>query len=413
MIITPYRTALAAEPARRTLPPLPIYVNTISGTAGGDGTASRPLNSLAAAVALCSGLPDWVVRVTAPEAAPVRQQIDLETSMDLVIEGVRNEPWHITGSERLTGAWLQSGSVWFRAFSATLVGTVVVTTMTEQVGNRDDFYLKLRENTATPATPGLGEYGYAGGILYIRLPDDGNPAAHTFEVSRRNTCLTTTGAGMLTVRDVDARYTIVTPILNGTTGKPAGTGRLTVEDSFVGYSSGTGNGVTGTGQNVETICTRVTAQRVGNDGFNLHATAGLTPVMTLNGCNGSYNGDKAGTSAQGASNHETTRLIINGGRFDYNVSGGMVVIDSATCDIHGDTAYGQVAMVGNMRLGNTAGTIAGQAAAAWLNNSHGTVTGPVNVTESKGVGVRVATAGAVPGAASINSYNNALPDLIA
>lgn len=411
-ITTPYRLAQTHPIMRRELPPLPLYVDTVNGTATGAGTANDRMNNLAAAVALCAGLPDWEILVRAPASAPVRQQLDVETSANLTIRSTGTEPWHIVGSEPIAGSWRQAGRVWFRAFAATIVGTVVVTTYTETIGDRE-FHLKLRQNTETPTTPGPGEYGYEDGVLFVRMPDDSDPGNHLFEAAKRNTCITTTGTGLLTLQNVDARYVIVSPILNGTTGKPVGSGRLLIEDSFIGYSGAAGNGVTGTGQNVETTCNRVTVHRAGNDGFNLHATAGLSPAMVLNGCDGSYNGDTAGSSAQGASNHEETRLVINGGKFNYNVSGGMVVINDAVCDMHGDTSHGPIEMVGNMRLGNTAGTIAGQAAAAWLDNSTGTVTGRVLVTLNQGTGVRVARAGAVAGLASIESYANALPDAIA
>ncbi|MEG3495437.1 hypothetical protein V2U99_26605 [Klebsiella variicola] len=66
----------------------------------------------------------------------------------------------------------------------------------------------------------------------------------------------------------------------------------------------------------------------------------------------------------------------------------MVAIENAQCDIHGDTKYGPVVMDGNMRLGNTAGTIASQAGCAWLNYATGIVTGDVTVKNGQGVGVR-------------------------
>jgi hypothetical protein len=66
-----------------------------------------------------------------------------------------------------------------------------------------------------------------------------------------------------------------------------------------------------------------------------------------------------------------------------------------------------------MRLGNTVGTIASQAGCAWLDNSTGTVTGPVEVTDGLGRGVRTVVAGAVAGAAVIVSARNAVADSLA
>ncbi|OVG27060.1 hypothetical protein B5L94_25215, partial [Klebsiella pneumoniae] len=151
----------------------------------------------------------------------------------------------------------------------------------------------------------------------------------------------------------------------GLSTQPAGTGFLAVNDSVIEYCANAGVG--GTGRNELIICNNVRAWRISNDGFGQHAPVGGAGKMILNGCNGSYNGDQAGQSAQGASNHEFTKMVINGGTFNFNVSGGMVAIENAQCDIHGDTKYGPVVMDGNMRLGNTAGTIASQAGCAWLN----------------------------------------------
>ncbi|HCF8632539.1 TPA: hypothetical protein NIY76_005432, partial [Klebsiella pneumoniae] len=101
-----------------------------------------------------------------------------------------------------------------------------------------------------------------------------------------------------------------------------------------------------------------------------------------------------------------------GGTFNFNVSGGMVAIENAQCDIHGDTKYGPVVMDGNMRLGNTAGTIASQAGCAWLNYATGIVTGDVTVKNGQGVGVRRGPDAIVEGIATIHSINNALPDIL-
>jgi hypothetical protein len=249
--------------------------------------------------------------------------------------------------------------------------------------------------------------------VYARLPDDSSPALHRVEVGRRNTGIATRGLGRLTLQHAHVTGAITANTLNGLTGQLPGSGLLTVEDSFVGYSSRMGQGLGSTGQWTETIATRVKARRIGNDGFNFHATAGLSPRAVLNDCDGSFSGHIAGDSAQGASNHEQTVMIINGGRFDRNVSGGMVVIDDAVCDIHGDTSYGPVSMARNMRLGNTVGTIASQAGCAWLDNSTGTVTGTVEVTDGLGRGVRTEAAGAVRGVEAILSARNAVLDALA
>lgn len=404
-----WRLGVPTPGVYRNLPPNPLYVNTLSGTASGTGSIDNPVNTLSLALGLCAGLPDYEIKIIAPESSPLRQEVIFDTSMDVTLSGVDKEPWYTFGSEQHTSGWLLNGSVYSKTLSYTSVMQVVVTTMTETIGDKNFFY-KLVQNTNTPTAPAQGEYGYLNGVIYVRLADDSNPNSHTLEISRRNFGVGTIGFGLLTVNDCVARYCMINGISCGQSTQPAGTGYLTVNDSLIEYCAN--GGVGGTGRNELIICNNVKAYRISNDGFNQHAPTGGQGKMILNGCDGSYNGDKAGQSAQGASNHETTTMVINGGTFNYNVSGGMVVIETARCDIHGDTSYGPVVMDGNMRLGNTAGTIANQASCAWLDSSQGTVTGYVTVKNGLGIGVKRASGASVTGIELINSINNAFPDQI-
>lgn len=409
MLMTPqFRAGIPQIPRARVFPPNPLYVNTVTGTAGGTGSLSSPVNSLAVAQALCAGLPDWVIRVTAPESAPLRQEITYESTMDLYIEGADGEPWAVYGSDVLSNAWTGAGPVYQRTLNYTLLTQVVVTSLTETIDGKA-FHPKLLQNTITPTTPAAGEFGYAAGVLYVRLLDSSAASSHTFEVARRNTCISTIGFGLLTLTNPIGRHSLVNNLHNGRFGQPAGTGRLHIIDGLAEYA--VNGGVGAAGQNEETICTRVQAYRIANDGFNHHALAGAG-YMEIRDCDGCANGDKAGQSAQGASNHENTHLVIKGGRFNGNVSGGMVVIETARCDIHGDTEYGPVTMNGNMRLGNTAGPVATQAGCAWMDTSSGTVTGLVTVSNGLGVGVRRAPGATLAGYSNITSIGNALPDVV-
>lgn len=404
-----WRLGVPTPGVLRNYPPNPLYVNTVSGSATGTGSIDNPVNTLSLALGLCAGLPDYEIKIIAPESSPLRQEVIFDTSMNVTLSGVDGAPWYTFGSEQHTSGWTLSGSVYSKTLGYTSVMQVVATTMTETIGDRSFFY-KLVQNTTTPTTPSPGEYGYSSGVIYVRMPDNSNPNSHIIEVSRRNFGVGTIGFGLLTVNDCVARYCMINGISCGQSTQPAGTGYLTVNNSTVSYCAN--GGVGGTGRNELIICNNVKAWRISNDGFNQHAPTGGAGVMIINGCDGSYNGDKAGQSAQGASNHETTTMILNGGTFNYNVSGGMVVIDTARCDIHGDTQYGPVIMNGNMRLGNTAGTIANQGGCAWLNNSVGTVTGSVTVENGGGVGVRRDSGAVVDGITTIHSINNALPDIL-
>ncbi|WP_256831741.1 hypothetical protein [Pseudomonas sp. Pse1] len=408
MLIMPtWRTGVPLPPVPRVSPPNPLFVDTVEGTAAGTGSALSPVNSLAVAQALCAGLPDWVIKVRAPSSNPLRQEIVYQSTMDLVVEGVDDAPWHIYGSDLLSASWSGAGPIYSRSLGYTLLSQVVVTSLTEIIDGKA-FHPKLLINTLTPMTPGRGEFGYAGGVLYVRLWDDSAASLHTFEIARRNTCVGTTGFGLLTVKNVVARHALVNCLHNGLFGQPRGTGHLAVVDSLVEYA--VNGGVGAAGQNESTVCTRVESYRIANDAFNVHVLTGAG-YMELNACKGKYSGDRAGQSAQGASCHENSHMVLNGGDYSWCVSGGMVAIESSRCDIHGDTEFGPVLMDRNMRLGNTPGPVATQASCAWLDASTGTVTGDVTVSNGQGVGVR-ATA-LVEGVGLISSLGNALPDVIA
>lgn len=403
-----WRLGIESMPALRVLPPNPIYVSTLA-TIDGIGTRDNPMSSIVSALSACAGLDNWTICIQAPESKPLRSEATYESTQNLSITGWDNEPWYCYGSEIITDWTLVSGGIYRKSLGWTTTSLAVVTTMSEQIGDRF-FFKKLLHNTTTPTTPAEGEIGYQNGVLYIRLPNSENPNSHNIEVGRRNSLLLTRGFGTLTVRYMIGRYFLSAGLRNGASGQPPGTGKLDVFDTTIEYTSN--NGIGATGQNELTTCTRVKCYRVANDGFNLHKTTGTgAALMILNGCEGSYNGDRFNDSAQGASNHEDSVLIINGGKYDYNVSGGMVVINTARCDINGATEYGEVTMDGNMRLGISSGTIAAQAGCAWMESSVGIVSGSIIVKNGQGIGVKINTPGNVIDEDIIISLNNALPDV--
>lgn len=395
----------------RVIPPLPIYVNTTAAD-GGDGNKSTPYNSLNDAVTACNGFADWRIVVTAPESNPVRQQIDYDSAFDLTIEGDDLTPWYSYGSEIVSGWTDAGGGVYSKVLEWSDVNPVFVPTMTETVGDVSTWFVKLIKNTDTPTTPSSGEFGYSGGTLYIHLPSSADPASHTIEAGKRNFGFFTSGSGRLILKRLWSRGNIISGALAGLSTKPDGTGKLTIEDSRFEYSE---NGPATSGKFESLICTRVKSYRHNNDGFNIHAAVpgGAATIATLNQCEGSYNGDKTNQSSQGASAHEACTMNINGGSYNYNVSGGMVSIDDAVINFDGSTNYGVVLMDRNMRLGNVGGTIQLQASCAWMDNCTGSVVGSVTVSNGQGIGVKTETPDAVTGIENINSVNNALPDEIA
>lgn len=406
-----YRLGTPTPPALRTLPPLPLVVDTVSGSDANVGSAALPVQTLSYAMALCAGLPDWTIKVIAPQATPIRAGFDYNSSFDLTIEGWDDEPWYLYGSTKLETWANTTGTIWRKAGSYAVAPHIIVRDLTETVGD-EVWPVRLLPNTTTPTTPAVGQTGYSGGFVYVNMPDGSDPNGHTIEAATRNYGLWTYGEGRLTVRDGVFRHFLLAGVLNGLSTQPDGYGNLTVEDTLIEFAGASG-GVTTSGNNEDTVCTRVQSYRALNDGFNHHLGAGGgAALMTLNDCDGSYNGDQAGQSSQGASPHETAHLVINGGRFKYNVSG-VGGIQDAVMDLHGDTVHGAIEISNNMRLGNTVGTIASQAGLFWNDTMSGTVTGSVTVSNNGGVGVRVNTADAVTGLENITSTGNALPDEIA
>lgn len=389
--------------------PNPLYLD-IDAPSDGTGTELSPLNSLTEALALGTGRVGQVICIKSTEANPFRvEPTAFQSTEPLVLKGWDNEPWYIYGSEKHTSGWSSlGGGVWSKALGYSAVNIATVMTMTETIGDRE-FKKKLIE-APVPTTPAQGEIGYDGTTAYVRLPNDENPNSHTIEIARRNTAFRPQGFAAITIEDMVARNFLSAAISNGISTQPVGTGKLIVRNSIIEYTGL--NGITASAQNELTECYNVQAYRCTNDGFNHRRTTGAG-IMILNDCKGSYNGDIAGQSSQGASAHTDATLTINGGEFNWNVSGGMVSIDTSVNNIHGDTSYGPVLMDRNMRLGNTAGTIASQASCAWVNSATGTVSGSVTVSNGQGVGVRVNTADAVTGLENITSVGNALPDIIA
>ncbi|MGH5445936.1 hypothetical protein ACRFHX_28580, partial [Klebsiella pneumoniae] len=100
-----WRTAIPVPAVLRGYPPNPLYVDTVNGTPAGTGSIDKPVNNLSLALELCSGLADYEIRIRAPESNPLRQEVIFNTSKDVVLSGVDDEPWHIYGSEIHDSGW--------------------------------------------------------------------------------------------------------------------------------------------------------------------------------------------------------------------------------------------------------------------------------------------------------------------
>ncbi len=405
------RLLRAAPRFIRPRPPAAIYVNT-GAAGGGDGLKDTPYNNLSDALKRVDGFQGGVIRLKTPtDALTVRVQTDYTSAFDVTIEPWEDEDdYKMYGSAQHTSGWAdQGGGVWSKSLGYTLIGPIVVPTMTETVGDVSTWFLKLLPNVATPTTPAAGEYGYTGGTAYVHLPDGEVPNDHTLEVPRINFSLFTNGAGKLTAKKGIFRYHVVAGTMVGQSTQPDGSGYMDLYDCLHQYGE---NGPSSTGKFELLRCFRCVSQRHANDGYNIHAPVpgGAATLAELFDCDGSYNGDVQNASAQGCSAHEACTLDVYGGTYNYNVSGGQVSIDDAEVNlIADDPEWGAIMIENNMRLGNVGGTIQSQAACAWMDNCSGSVTGPVYVRNNQGIGVKVED-GTVTGLENIVSTGNGAPD---
>jgi hypothetical protein len=406
----------------RPSPPNPLWVDVEGGSAGGTGAQNSPLNSLTAAMVLCAGLPDYVIRLK--NSAALRQEVIYFSDKNLTIEPWPDEaPWSLFGSDILTGWTNFSGEIWRVALTISVEPYVVVYGLTETIGDRD-WAARLIPNLSTPTALERGQSGRSGGFLYVRMPDGSDPNNHVLEVTRRNTGFWTYGAGKLTLKGGELKHFILTGVLNGLSTVPAGFGKLECRDMLFEFG-GTSGAVTASGNNELTEIYNCEAFRSVNDGWNHRVTVQFPPlegpefpdagagIMNVYGGKSSYHGDVAGQSSQGASPHARCVLNIYGGEYKWSVSGGIGGIDEAEQNLIGDSAYGPVYIENNMREGNTAGTIANQAGLFWLDQMTGDVRGPVYVRNNGGVGVRKAAGATVTGLGNLISTGNALADVIA
>ena len=402
-----------APPVIRRAPGIVYASSTAAG--GGAGTIGSPF-TISEALKAIDGFDDQIIRLSAPVTNPLRSEVIYNSGFDVVVEGWDREPWYHYGSEVHTSGWASlGGGIYSKTIGASVIGKPLVSTIPQTIGDRSNWWYRLLDSTSGTATPSEGQFGYTGGVCYVRLPDDENPNNHTIEIPRRNTCWQVFGMGRVTLRDAVNRAGFLANTLVGLSTSPDGAGNMTLEDCLSEYGGSAVGGVGAGGKFESLICRRVKAYRNENDGFNIKCPlkGGSSGVADLYDCEGSYNGDITNQSSQGASAHDVSTMNIYGGRYDWNVSGGMVSIETSINNLIGNGADGAVYMEHNMRLGNVGGTITNQAACGWLESTTGAVTGPVFVRNNLGVGVRVATPGAVSGISNIVSTGNGAADIIA
>lgn len=331
------------------------YVDTVTGTASGDGrTADRANTSLSATLTrIASAAPtDATVYITAPADKPITETTSLPFSTGGTIRLASRstgEKWHLSGALAFTGGWTSAGGgVYSRSvpLSFTNAPFAYVPTLLDADGQPTRIFAR---NTATPTTPAAGEYGYAGGTYYLHLPGDVDPNTHTVHIAASLNLIQVTQGTRVTIRDMHAQGAQGAVVLAGIS---SSAGSVSAIDSIAEFSAGVGWGTSG--QTLGMKCERCVGRYVGNDGFNHHGNAGNLAIMELIDCEGAWNED------EGVSPHDDTRLILRGGVYHHNGSGGIVAVGNAQTQVYATEFHrnnrlsqaegGGVAILENARL---------------------------------------------------------------
>src|SRR5690606_893967 len=183
------------------------------------------------------------------------------------------------------------------------------------------------KNTATPTTPAPGEYGYSGGTYYIHLPGDVDPNEHTVEIAHADYLIFALNNSTVVIRDGDLRGAQIGVVNVGSSaGETAGAGTIHAFDTDASFSA---DSAFRTSQYVKGLyAVRCRGMYCRNDGFNHHCVSGVNaPLMELIDCEAAWNDD------DGASPHETTRMIIRGGVFHHNGSSGFSGVNASDSQI--------------------------------------------------------------------------------
>lgn len=331
-----------------TATPGKLYIDTVNGNALNHGyTPDQPLKGLAGilstrwATEKALGAQGLNLIVRAPASEPLRHTAASVTTwtdaLPLTVESWdAAERWHHYGSFRFAGGWTETANpgVWRHAAVYDNPLTVVVETMPAADGGPLKY--RIEQTAGVYTNPGVGEYGHQKAseeAIYLRLPGDANPNDHVIEVAAAINGWIANGPGLVTLKRAALRYFRgACAIVNPPTSTPVGSaGFLDLVDCLGEYAFD----VFATSNHATRVRAWDTVARgATNDGFNHHAAAGVPALMELYGCEGAYNGD------EGASPHDDTVLVVEGGAYHHNYNGGGITgVDRARMVIRRPAIY--------------------------------------------------------------------------
>lgn len=291
-----------------------FYVDTVTGSDSNNGrspfSAKVTLAGAYNALVALGGV--GIIRIVAPATNPV---LNLNfSSGDITFDSTNGAPWYTEFVLKRTSGWsLESGSIYSQA-SGAAGNSPYIETLTDS----DGFFVRLVSNASTPTTPANGEWGYSGGKWYVNLPSGEDPNAHTIKFPAITRGWAISGSARAVIRNAYFRYAEAEGLID-----TSNSAIVRAENCTFQYG---GSGIEAINSSIIT-CVNCVSIRNRNDGFNARNTA----QIYMYDCDSSYNID------EGASNHDSSVMTIEGGRYHHNFSGGCTVVNTGIMHLSGIT----------------------------------------------------------------------------
>ncbi|RYG46648.1 hypothetical protein EON79_09590 [bacterium] len=291
------------------------YVSSVKGSVGAGGLLpSDPVATLEEGIARRTEIGGGTLAVEAPPELPIRGQVTVNASVPLTIKGIGGQRWNMVCATRYTSGWQKtSAGTYRRSWSLGTAQAAWVETLLDEDGAPLALKPAISLSDIQP-----GQFFLEGGYLNVRLPGEANPNQHVLEVPKLTSCLRIVNPnGSLRIENGTFRGGMQGAV---ETGQASAGGRVVAKDciaeySYCGFKIG--------GQFSEGIFESCIARRNTNDGFNLHAYAGIRSTMRLTDCEAYRNGD------EGASPHDDTEMTVVGGRLHHNDHSGFMAVGNA------------------------------------------------------------------------------------